>query len=1005
MDIYEVGPFHLDASHGVLLHGNEPIALGRRAVALLQALIESAGTLVSKDVLMEAAWPGQAVEESNLAVQIAALRRALAKAPGGDRWIETMPRRGYRFVGPVNAGQANSATMAPLPGAISAPRTVFAAERALIHTLPGLRDAVTGEHPAADARSRVEFVPIEPGAVLSPTNLGEPASELIGREAELGDLLSLAGARRLVTLTGPGGIGKTRLAAAIARHLLSQFADGVWLAEFSALADPGLVPGTIAAAVGLDLGSRVSAARLATALADRRLLLVLDTCEHVIDAAAETAAALLRAGSGARVIATSREPLRAEGEWVYPVPPLAVPAVGTENSEEVARYGAVRLFIERARAADPRVLTDGCVLTTIAGLCRRLDGIPLAIELAAARVPALGIAALAGRLDDRFHLLTKGWRTALPRHQTLRATLDWSYELLLPHERTILRRLAIFASGFTLNAASRVAADDQLGASNVIETVASLVAKSLVATEIDDGRYHLLDTTRAYMLEKLSEAGEHQWLAGRHAEYYRDLFELAEAESEKQPIADWTGRYGREIDNLRAALDWALSPAGDARIGVALTAAAVFLWTQLSLVDECCSRVEQALAALQPGADRDARREMKLQVALATSLISKQGPASPSVHAAWTRARALAESVNDPVYRLRSLWGLWSFHINSGRYRAALAFAEGFLALANDRQTPNDRLVGEVIVGQALHHLGNPSGTRYHLERALADDVNPDSGSLIVRYQLEHRVFARAWLAWILWLQGFPDQAMVAADRSIEEARATKHIVSLCHALSFGACPIALWVGDLVAAERYVGMLLEHATRHALVRMHAAARRFQGVLLLSQGDVTAGLPLLRTSLAELGETNISTASRFLTFLSEVAGALGRAGHVANALAAIEKALAATERLEERWIIGELLRTKGELLLLQGTAGVASAAEDLFRQALDGARRHGALSWELRASTSLARLMGDRGDHADARALLQPVYNRFTEGFDTPDLKAAKRLLEAPARTGADTRRI
>ncbi|MBV8320503.1 MAG: transcriptional regulator, partial [Hyphomicrobiales bacterium] len=608
---------------------------------------------------------------------------------------------------------------------------------------------------------------------------------------------------------------------------------------------------------------------------------------------------------------------------------------------------------------------------------------------------------------DRFRILSGGRRTALPRHQTLRATLDWSYALLSGPERVILRRLAVFAGVFRLEAARAVVASREITPVEVVDGIANLVAKSLVSAVTGGGtRYRLLDTTRTYALQRLAESGEREQLARRHAEYYRNLFERAEAECETRATADWLAEYAPKIANLRAALEWAFSPDGDPAIGVALTAAAAPLWIRLSLVDECRSRVEQALAALEAGADRDTRCEMRLRAALGTSLQFTRGPAGAAVGAAWHKTREIAENLGDAEYRQRSVWGLWSYHLNGGRYRTALALAEEFVALANSRPAPvpgtpalggrpsGDWLVGEVMTGMAQHNLGDPKNARYHFERVLADEVKLDSGSLIARYQLDQRVIAGAWLAWILWLQGFPDQAMRAAERNIEEARAISHVLSLCHALSFAACPIALWVGDLVAAERYTGMLLDHSARHALARMYAAGRRFQGVLLVNQGNVSNGLQLLRSSLNELEEeANTSTSFRFITFLSEFAGALARAGEVADGLAAIKKALALIERIEERWMIVELLRMKGEHVRLQDAPGASAVAEDLFRQALEGARRHDALSWELRAATSLARLLQAQGRSADALALLQPVYNRFTEGFGTADLRAAKALLD------------
>jgi predicted ATPase len=304
----------------------------------------------------------------------------------------------------------------------------------------------------------------------------------------------------------------------------------------------------------------------------------------------------------------------------------------------------------------------------------------------------LDIEEVAARLDDRFRLLTGGRRTALPRHQTLRATLDWSYELLPEAQRVLLRRLAVFAGAFRLEAATVVVASPELTQSEVVEGLADLVAKSLVAAEVDGtvARYCLLDTTRAYALEKLGEGGERERLARRHAEYYRDLFGQAEAELEARPVVEWLIDYGRQIDNLRAALDWAFSPAGDTSVGVTLTAAAVPLWMHLSLLEECRGRVERALAVLRAGSNHDARRKMKLYAALGASLMYTVGPV-PETGTAWTKALELATSLNDTRYQLHSLWGLYFFHGRSGRNDLALVMAQKFCGLAAASPT---RMIG-----------------------------------------------------------------------------------------------------------------------------------------------------------------------------------------------------------------------------------------------------------------------------------------------------------------------
>jgi predicted ATPase len=626
----------------------------------------------------------------------------------------------------------------------------------------------------------------------------------------------------------------------------------------------------------------------------------------------------------------------------------------------------------------------------IAAICRRLDGIPLAIELAAARAPALGTEALAALLDNRFHLLTDGRRTALPRHRTLRATLDWSFELLTAEERLILRRLAIFAGPFDLEAARAVLASAELTPSDVFGGVADLIAKSLVAAnvEVASAPFRLLDTMRAYALEKLAESSEREWLARRHAEYHRDLFERGESEWASRPAADWLTYYGRRVDNLRAALDWAFSSGGDAPIGVALTAAAVPLWMQLSLLDECRDRTEQALLALGLATRRDARAEMKLQAALAASLAYTRAATVPEVGAAWTKAFEIAQSLDDGDYQLRSLLGLWSFHNRRGQNRVALALAERFCGVAANRSDANDRLVGERIIGTSHFSLGDLRSAREHIERALAGGGLQDHRD-VIRFQADSRIALRNCMAWILWLQGFLDQAMGAAETTVEEARATNHVNSICYALALCACPIALSIGDLAAAERYLEMLLDYTARHSQPRWRASGRNHQGVLAIRRGDVGTGLLLMRETLDAPGAAHSGlTYPMLLGVFAEASGTIGR---TSEGLAAVEEGLAHCERHEERWCMAELLRIKGELLLLHRPDG-AAAAEDHFRQALDWADRQGALFWQLRAATSLARLMRGQDRPIEAIAVLRPVYDRFSEGFETADLKGARMLL-------------
>ncbi len=380
---------------------------------------------------------------------------------------------------------------------------------------------------------------------------------------------------------------------------------------------------------------------------------------------------------------------------------------------------------------------------------------------------------------------------------------------------------------------------------------------------------------------------------------------------------------------------------------------------------------------------------MKLHGAVAASLIHSRGPASPETSIAYKSALEIAESLDDAEYRLRALVGLWAYHNASGWHRVALEVAQRLFALAAERPDPNDRLHIAGMIGVSQHYLGDQPSARRHLEDVLVGYVTPDQASHIVRFQTDQRVYVSVFLARVLWLQGLPDQAMRGARSRVEDAHEANHTISLCQALAHAACPLALLTGDLAAAEHYAAMLVDHSTRHALAFWRACGRSFQGALVIQRGDVVTGLRLLRARFDAFDESG-STVFRFIAFL--LAEALGRAGHIAEGLATIEEAIARSERTEEYWAMAELLRVKGELLLLQGAPEVAAAAEDHFRQALDWARQQGALSWELRAATSLARLLRNQGGHADAIACLRPVYDRFTEGFGTADLTAAQRLL-------------
>jgi predicted ATPase/DNA-binding winged helix-turn-helix (wHTH) protein len=501
------GHFRLLPARRLLLAGDEPVRLGSRALEILIALLERSGELVSKDELMARVWPSTFVEEGNLKVQVAGLRRALGDRRGSNRFLATVPGRGYRFVAPV----------------------VFS-----------------------------EVLPTLASGVERSPSLPAPVARMIGRADTVREFAAQLPHQRFMTIVGPGGIGKTTVALAVARELISSSQLDVEFVDLAPLVEPHLVTGALAAALGPEIVSGNQIDDVIAASRSKRMLLVLDNCEHVIEAAAALAVAVQSRAPEVQILATSREPLRAAGEQVYRLPALTCPPTSAPlTAAEALRFPAVGLFVQRTAATLGRYELDDQDAPIVADICRKLDGLPMAIEFAAARVDAFGLRELAVHLPDRLQLLTNGRRPTLPRHHSLRAALDWSHELLPEPERVVLRRLAVFAGGFTLEAASVVAASGEIAVADVVACVAGLVTKSLVAADVEGPApcYRLLGTTRAYALEKLTDSGEREQVERRHAEHLRD--QRTESGWHSPPANDQLAGCLSRIDRLRH--DWASS--------------------------------------------------------------------------------------------------------------------------------------------------------------------------------------------------------------------------------------------------------------------------------------------------------------------------------------------------------------------------------------------------------------------------------------------------------------
>jgi predicted ATPase/DNA-binding winged helix-turn-helix (wHTH) protein len=543
---YQFGDFSLHPARRVLTRGGRQVELGSRAMDVLLALLRRHGEVATKSDIMAEVWPNLVVEENNLTTQIAAVRRALGE---GDttRLIQTVPGRGYRFVAELRL--------------------------------------------AAEAPARVQEAAPVPDATGERHNLPIESSSFIGRDKALVDVRARLASRPLVTLVGAGGVGKTRVALKLANDVLDDFPDGVFLLELAPLSEKRLVAEALCRVLGVPAtGDRPAESVAVSVLRQKHMLLVIDNCEHVLAAAASLVAAVLRNCPHMRVLATSREALGLPGEAVFPMPSMAVPAGDAGlTAAEALQSEAVRLFADRAAdALGSYTLSDEDAMA-VATICRRLDGVPLATELAAARLRMLKPAEIAARLENVFRLLTGGSRTALPRQQTLRATIDWSVSLLSAAERVVLRRLAVFVDGCPLKGAMAVCAGEyapagDLLAEDVFDLISALVAKSLVVADTSGPvtRFRMLETTRQYAAEKLQEAGE----AGRFrdmAVYMLATFRRAEAEWPTRATLPWLAVHAPEVKNFRTAIDWAFGEDGDAALGISLVAVSGAIAEEMSL--------------------------------------------------------------------------------------------------------------------------------------------------------------------------------------------------------------------------------------------------------------------------------------------------------------------------------------------------------------------------------------------------------------------------------------
>jgi predicted ATPase/DNA-binding winged helix-turn-helix (wHTH) protein len=933
--VLSFGPFELSIGNRLLTNGAKVVPLGARAMDLLIVLVEQANKVVGGRTLIERVWPERGAEKVSLRVHISALRKALDQSDPGRRYIANVPGRGYSFVVPVTS----------------------------------LSSPTSADHNPS-SRSRL------PGRLM----------RMLGRRDALAAIQMKLNEQRFVTIVGSGGTGKTTIAVALAHEMGAIFNSQVHFVDLSALGGASLVAPAVAIALGVSVQTNDIVPALIDRLQEKPTLIILDCCEHLIDGASAVAEELIRRVPTLHLLATSREAMRVEGEHVFELGGLECPMEDSSlSARDALQYPSVQLLVDRVRAVRSDFeLTDADAPTAV-GICRRLDGIPLAIELAACRVDIFGLSRTATLLDERLNLSWVGRRTAPSRHQTLNAALEWSYDLLGEAEKRVLSRLSVFAGGFTFEAAVAVVADETVDEANVSDCVWELRSKSMIAAQGQEGRLRLLDTTRAFTLQRLAQSDEQNLFRCRHALYFTDLFRQGAA----MDASGWSKALGIEVDNLRAALNWAFSAAGDTKIGVELTAASASTWMGMALLTECREWMTKAVGHLK-GANSGTRQEMVIQSALASSMMFTGGMTEES-YATWAKTRLLAEGLGDIEHQLVSLLVLWAHKIRLPRYAEAIELAERCGEVAQKIGDRGAIAMANYMRGISYHHTGRLLEAENYLEMSLHRDDEASRQALIKRFGYDRKVDALMILSSVAWLRGSPDHARRLNQMSLAEARQLDHAVPLCVALAGTSFNAYLADAD-DRTEALANELVDHAGKYGVESYHGFGLAMQALGRVRQGDTEAAAELLYSGLEKLSAARYGVFHPILQ--AEFARCVAVAGRARQAMAVFERAKINLDD-ENQLHAPELLRIRGELAL-SSNEGLA-VCRVYFLRAIEMSDRQGSLSWTLRAATSLAIAETSLGRKEAAWRTLQATHAKFREGLETSDLRLAKQVLNGSYR--------
>lgn len=911
--VMRFGPFELRPERELLLNSGVRVSLGSRALAILTLLAERPGEIVSIQEITEHVWPNLFVQENNLRVHMSSIRRALRAAVDCEVEIVNVPGRGYRLSADVTI-------------------ETFGEDAHEESTCQSLR-------------------PLPPPLQIN---------RLIGRADAVAQVVEGLREHRLVTVVGPGGIGKTSVALA-ALNVLPANAAACFI-DLTNCASVEHVAAAAAAALQSPMGRDTAPSVLVERLRRIEILLVLDNCEHLIDVVARVAETLLQSCSQVRLLATSREPLRVPGEMQVHLQPLPIPAVA-DTPQAISKTPAVLLFEERLDAAAGGFSVTEDNARQVAAVCRSLDGLPLALELAAAAAPIVGLEALSSGLNRRLSLLAFGRRT-LARHETLEAMLDWSFELLSPAERRVLNFLGAFRSSFDLTAAVSVASLGQDDESQTAQAVLQLAAKSLLLIEpsAQGVTYRLLETTKVYVRRKLLESGQTEIAARRHAEWVQGLLARAKTDWRRLERALWWDRYGNTIDDVRAALIWSLREGGDKRLGVSLTIASAPLWLGVSQFAEYNSWLEEALATLEVLGEAGGSEEVQLQIGLCVLLFNADRPGERFVRAA-TRVLRIGEKIGDPLARATGLWLLSGERALMADHPAALDLAQRMLISPASDSDPDLLSFARRVVALMTLRVGDVAKSATIGGEIVANLPSQSAYGAALRY--DHSTVARGNHAVTLAMQGRLESAKALAMEAAADAQRLRNPNSFSYVLSSAACPIMLWLGDYELARRYASLLANAAEANGFNYVAELAAWFSGIADLGLGNARGGLVLDWLSPPPPHDKDV-----FIT---------------AHAALCDVEAAARAEASPPHWATAEILRAHGEQ---KRHAGDTSGALELFERALKLSTAQGAGLWALRAATSLARLNGSGLATSHLEAALASI-----EGDDRyPDVRTARSLL-------------